>query len=139
MAFPYVSAATGGLILVLQMLLAIMVSASRGKTATSIGDAGKLAMLRPMRRHGNLAENAGLFLGALLLFELAHPSSSAVLWACGAFAVARLMHAIGLSLSNTDNAFRLAGAGGTYLLGLILGASLLWTAVPMILSPVMTK
>lgn len=134
MSFPYVSTATAGFILILQMLLAVMVSASRGRNATSIGDGGQTAMLRPMRRHGNLAENSGVFLAALILLELSQPGSAIVLGAGGTFVVARLLHAVGLSFANTDNIFRLAGAGVTYLLGLTLGGTLLWKAVPIILA-----
>ena len=53
MTFPHVTAVTAGLLVLMQMTLAFSVSAGRGKV-----DA---ALLRTARRHGNLAENDGLF------------------------------------------------------------------------------
>lgn len=134
MTFPFLSAATAGLVLILQMILAATVSGARGSNSVSIGDGGKEAMLRPMRRHGNLAENAGIFVTSLALLELARPGSAMLVGLCGAFVLARLFHAIGLSMTNTDNIFRLIGGAGTYLTGLVLGGTLLWIASPAVLA-----
>lgn len=134
MTFPFLSAATAGVILILQMILAATVSGARGSNDVSIGDGGKEAMLRPMRRHGNLAENGGIFIACLILLELARPGSLLLVGLCSAFVLVRLFHAIGLSMVNTNNIFRLIGGAGTYLLGLILGGSLLWIAGPAVLA-----
>ena len=34
---------------------------------TAIGDGGKVALIRAIRRHGNFAENAGIFAAGLVL------------------------------------------------------------------------
>ena len=41
MLFPYVSAITAGALLILQTLLAFMVSGARGKANVWVGDGGK--------------------------------------------------------------------------------------------------
>ncbi len=68
--FPAVTAATGGALLILQMLLAAATSAARGRANVWIGVAGDEGLERAARRHGNLAENSGLFLAAFMLLEL---------------------------------------------------------------------
>ena len=45
---------------------------------------------------------------------------------CAAFVATRLFHALGLSLANTNNPFRLIGGVGAYVLGFALGGLLIW-------------
>lgn len=129
MQFPMVSAITAGMILMLQMILAFTVSATRGKNNTWIGDGENVTMRRVTRRHSNLAENAGIFMTALTLLELSGHSPVPLIYLCGAFLVARVSHAVGLSRENTNNIFRLIGGIGTYFLGMVLGGMLIWIAL----------
>lgn len=59
MTYPYITAITAGLLLLMQMALAFAVSGNRGKANTWVGDGGNVGLLRSARRHANLAENAG--------------------------------------------------------------------------------
>lgn len=125
-AFPALSAATAGAVLILQMLLALTVSSARGKANVWIGAGNDPALERTGRRHANLAENAGLFVAGFTLLELSGRWPTLLLILCPLFVVLRLSHAAGLSRANTNNPFRLIGGAGTYLLGLVLGGALAW-------------
>ena len=131
--FPVVTMITAGFVLLLQVVLAATVSAGRGKMHSPIGDGGKEELLRLIRRHGNLAENAGIFLVGFALLEMSARYPSLLIALCASFAAVRIGHALGLSQVNTNNAFRVVGAVGTYLIGLALGTALLWTGVRMAL------
>ena len=126
MTFPFITAITAGVLLILQMLLAFTVSGARGQKDLWVGDGGEDSLLRAIRRHGNFAENAGIFVAGFALLELSKFSPTLLPVLCAAFVVARLAHVVGLSQANTGNAFRLAGGLGTYLTGLALGAALIW-------------
>lgn len=124
--FPYVSAASAGILLILQMLLGFATSGARGKTNVWLGASGNAALERAVRRHGNLAENAGLFVAAFTLLELSGRWPTLLIILCPLFVLLRLFHAAGLSRENTNNQLRLIGGAGTYLLGLVLGGALAW-------------
>ena len=127
MQFPFTTAITAGSRLILQIILAGMVSATRGPVA--IGDGGRDGLTRAIRRHGNLAENAGIFVAGFMLLELSAFSPRLLAGLCAVFVAVRLIHALGLSQANTSNAMRVIGAVGTYLCGLVLGGTLLWIGV----------
>jgi uncharacterized protein len=127
MAFPFVSAITAGVTLILQIILAFLVSGARGNTA--IGDGGNEELARAIRRHGNLAENAGLFIAGLTLLELSRFGPLLLEGLCALFVLVRISHAVGMSQPSTMNVFRLIGGVGTYLVGLILGGALLWAGL----------
>jgi uncharacterized protein len=107
---------------------------SMARSDTSLGDGGKPELTRAIRRHGNIAENAGVFIAGLTLLELSGKAPSVLFWLCVAFVVVRLFHAAGLSRENTANPLRTIGGVGTYLVGLVLGAMLIWVALPMLLA-----
>ena len=66
---PVYSAALGAFLIVLQVALMLTVGLHRTKGQfIGLGDDPHLE--RKVRRHGNLAENAGLFLVVIALFEL---------------------------------------------------------------------
>ena len=67
--FPYMTAATAALLAVLQMILMLYVATGRGKFKTGLGDGGHPGLIRRIRIHGNLAENAPVFLILLALVE----------------------------------------------------------------------
>lgn len=64
---------------------------------------------RKVRRHGNLAENAGLFLVVIALLEMILGQTTYVAAVCLVFALARTFHALGFS--------SLAGSHGDDLTG----------------------
>jgi uncharacterized membrane protein YecN with MAPEG domain len=74
-----------------------------------------------MRMHGNLAENAPLFLILLLLVELSGQWQARVPWYALAFIVFRLMHVLGLRISSGASPLRFIGVVGTVstILGLV--------------------
>ncbi len=129
MTFPYITSITGGFLLVLQIILAVTVSGARNQLDIAIGDGGQNTLLRAIRRHGNLAENAGLFVAGLTLLELSNALSTLQICLCAVFVLARLLHVVGMSQANATNTYRLLGGAGTYISGLVLGGALLWVGV----------
>lgn len=126
MSFPFVTAITAGALLIVQMLLAFTVSGARGQSNVWVGDGGQDALLRAIRRHGNFAENASIFMIGFMLLEFSKVSAALMITLCTAFVVVRLAHIVGLSQRNTGNIFRLIGGVGTYLIGFALGGELIW-------------
>ncbi len=101
---PLYAAALGAFLIVLQVILMLTVGLHRTKGAPiGIGDDQELE--RKVRRHGNLAENSGLFLAVLALLEILVGQTWYTAALCGLFAVARISHAVGFS--------SLAGSHGT--------------------------
>ena len=131
MEFPYVSAALGAFLLFLQQLLMLSVGFHRTKVKVGIGMGDDADLERKIRRHGNLAENAGIFLIVLSLMELSGLTTTAVFWFAVVFAAARVSHAVGFmhqdgSHANLDGnkfflATRVIGATLTGWTGLALG------------------
>jgi uncharacterized membrane protein YecN with MAPEG domain len=123
-AFPYWTAAAAVFLAVLQMLLLGYTALGRGKYRVGLGDGGNPAMLKRMRMHGNLAENAPLFLILLGLVELSGQWAMYVPWIVIAFAVMRLSHMIGIGLSAGVTLFRFLGSAGTAVVILALAGML---------------
>ncbi|MEM9621007.1 MAG: MAPEG family protein [Pseudomonadota bacterium] len=128
---PVYTAVAAGLLMLLQLILMLLVGLNRGKYAQSIGDGGNDDLLLAIRRHGNLAENAAIFLVLLALLEILTGSTIIVLTLAIAFVVARIAHAIGLSLGPNANPPRVVGAFGTLLSGLILAVYLIYASLPL--------
>jgi uncharacterized membrane protein YecN with MAPEG domain len=122
---PVVSGLTAGILIVIQMVLMIGVIFSRRKNRQSLNDGSHPGLLRAMRRHGNFAENAAIFISGLTLLELMGGSRTEVEVIAAIFVVARLSHAIGLSFPKTVNIFRMLGAAFTALVGFALGVRLI--------------
>jgi uncharacterized membrane protein YecN with MAPEG domain len=112
--FPYITAATAAFLAVLQMLLVLYVATGRGKYRTGLGDGGNASLLKRIRIHGNLVENAPIFLILLGLTEMSGQWAALVPWFALAFAVFRLSHAIGLMISAGPTPFRFVGVLGTF-------------------------
>src|SRR6185312_14074114 len=109
MAFPYVTAATAVFLAVLQMLLLLYTARGRGKYRTGLGEGEAPQLLKRIRMHGNLAENAPLFLILLGLVETSGQWALYVPWFAIAFAVVRVSHAMGLAISAGVTPFRFIG------------------------------
>ncbi len=122
---PIVSAVTAGALILIQMALALLVVLARRKNRQSLGDGGNADVLRAARRHGNLAENAAIFIAGFTLFELIGGSPRTLEIMCAVFVLGRLSHAIGLSLTNTVNPLRVLGIFATVAVGVTLGVRLL--------------
>jgi uncharacterized membrane protein YecN with MAPEG domain len=122
---PVVTALTASVLLVLQTVLMFMAANLRRSSQNAIGgEAGAPELLRAVRRHGNLAENAAIFLVGLAVAEML---GGAPLWVkalAAIFVVSRLAHAIGLSQVNTVNALRIAGVIGTAFAAIALAVRL---------------
>ena len=125
---PYVSAFTAGILIVMQMALLYAVTVVRRRDRQSLGDGGHHDLLLAVRRHGNLAENAGLFVAGLALLELVGGGGIGHVILCAAFVLGRISHAIGLSMKNTVNPLRIGGTAVTVFVGLALGGRLMLAA-----------
>jgi len=93
---PIYTAWLAAFLVVFQVLLMFLVGIKRAKgLPIGIGDDRDLE--RRVRRHGNLAENSGLFLAAIGLLELIAGQTTYVLLIAAGFAFARILHAAGFS------------------------------------------
>jgi uncharacterized membrane protein YecN with MAPEG domain len=129
---PIVSGLTAGILIAIQMVLMLGVIFSRRKNRQSLSDGSHPGLLRAMRRHGNFAENAAIFIAGLTLLELMGASRREVEVIAAIFVAGRLSHAIGLSLPKTVNTFRMLGATATVFVGFSLGVRLVSMALPLI-------
>lgn len=105
---PLYSAMLGAFLIVLQVALMLTVGLHRAK-GQFIGIGEDRDLERKVRRHGNLAENSGLFLVVIALLEMIVGQTTYVAAVCLVFAMARLLHAAGFS--------SLAGSHGDDLTG----------------------
>ncbi len=129
---PLYTALTAAVLMMMQLALMLLVGFNRRAFATSIGDGGHTGLLLAIRRHGNLAENAPLFLILLGLLEIMRGSTLFVLLIACAFVTARILHAVGLTLNEGANAPRALGALGTLVCGLILAIYLFYITLSFI-------
>lgn len=130
---PIVSALTAGILIILQTAFMFAAANQRRQHGPSVGDAVEPNMIRAVRRHGNLAENAGIFIASLTLLEVLGGGKFWVGAFAGVFVVARLSHGFGLSMKNTTNGFRIAGVILTAIAGIAVGVKLIWLAAPLVL------
>jgi uncharacterized membrane protein YecN with MAPEG domain len=126
---PVISALTGGILIMLQSALVLAAANQRRLHGPSVGEPTDPDVTRAIRRHGNLAENAAIFIACVALLELLGGGRLWVAILCAAFLAARLFHAFGLSLKNPTNAFRVVGIILTVLVGLALGGRLIVVAI----------
>jgi uncharacterized membrane protein YecN with MAPEG domain len=126
---PFISALTAGILILMQVALMFSVVVARRRNRQSIGDGGHQDLLVAIRRHGNLAENAALFVAGFALLELAGSGRIGLAVMCAAFVLGRVSHAIGLSMKHTVNRFRVGGVVLTAAVGVTLGTRLVLIAV----------
>jgi len=127
---PVISAFTAGILILLQSALVFAAANQRRLHGPSVGEPTDLNVTRAIRRHGNLAENAAIFIACIALLEMLRGGRVWVEVLCAAFVAARLLHAFGLSMKNTTNAFRVVGVILTVVVGLTLGVRLVLVAAP---------
>lgn len=131
MVYPLTTAMAGAFLIILQQFLMMNTGMHRTKAKVGVGHSEDRDLERKVRRHGNLAENAALFLVILALVEGLTGGSAVVTSFAAIFVIARISHAIGfmsLSGSHADGSeftpfvfFRMIGAMGTGLTGIALG------------------
>jgi uncharacterized protein len=127
MEFPVTTAYVAAVIGILQYILTLTVGLDRGRKSISLGDGGDEAFLKKMRRHGNLAENAALFIVLLALLELTGQQMMLVTVFGVLFVVARFSHAVAFTGTGPKTPFRLLGALGTLISGTGTAGTLLYT------------
>ncbi|MCR9270654.1 MAG: MAPEG family protein [Henriciella sp.] len=135
---PIYAATLGAALLLMQALLMMSVGLYRAKAGKGVGVDGDMALERQVRRHGNLAENAAIFIVVLTLYELIFGQTPVALITAGVFFAARWLHILGFS-SNAGShlvgvkegqgrpfvLMRMFGSGLTALTSLVLGGTLL--------------
>lgn len=131
MTLPIISGYTAVILGALQIVLMMSVGFRRGKAGIPVGDGDDEALLYKIRRHGNLTENAPIFLILLGLAEGFGAYQGYVIGLAAVFIVARLAHAIALSGPGKPTAIRAIGAFGT-MLGIVGALSLLAWRLSMI-------
>ncbi len=124
MTLPLTTALVAAVLAVLQVVLMMTVGNKRRAESISLGDGGNQDLLRLTRRHGNLIENAPMFLILLMLLELLGGASNTVLILGGIFVLARFSHALALSSADSPLVLRVFGALGT-IIGLLGSAGVL--------------
>lgn len=132
MQYPAIAAVTAGTLIVFQMMLMVETGMARIRRLQLLGEGADEAVLRSIRRHGNLAENAAIFVAVLALVEMAGGAPMAVAAAGTAFVLGRVMHAAAFSLPVTARMHApLRGLGFllTGLSGVLAGAWLVWLAL----------
>jgi uncharacterized membrane protein YecN with MAPEG domain len=129
---PVVSAFTAGILILMQVALMAAVVLARRRNRQSLGDGSNPALLRAIRRHGNFAENAAIFIAGFTLLEMLGASQANLAILCALFVVGRISHALGLSLQNTVNPLRVGGVVLTVGVGLTLGVRLIQLALPLL-------
>jgi uncharacterized membrane protein YecN with MAPEG domain len=128
LAFPVVSALTAGVAIIVQMLLLLLAARQRRRARQSLGEGADERLLRALRRHGNYAENAAIFLVCLALAEVMGTGRALIGAVALAFLLGRLLHAIGLSMPKTVNRWRISGVTLTVAAGVVLGIQLILLA-----------
>lgn len=109
----------------LVLVLAARVALYRRSSRIGIGDGGDRVLARAVRAHANAIEYLPLALILLLLAELGG-AHAWLLHGCGiALVAARILHAFGLSRSAGYSPGRLIGTVATWLVVIVLAATLL--------------
>lgn len=131
-AAPIYAAVLGGGFLAVQNLLMLNVGMYRTGLRKGVGVDGDIKLERLVRRHGNLAENAAIFVIALAIYEILFGQTGMAFWAATIFAIARVMHLVGFS---NDAGSHLIGAEGGKKVFLMMraGGSMLSAATSIVL------
>ena len=133
---PTYAALLGGALLTLQVVLMLSVGMYRSAAKKGVGSDGDMKLERLVRRHGNLAENAAIFISVLALYELLFGQTLLALVTASVFFIARLLHICGFASASGSHLvdakgsgsifvlMRASGAGFTALASLVLGITL---------------
>lgn len=121
---PTYAALLGGGLLILQILLMLSVGTYRSGAKKGVGVDGDMKLERLVRRHGNLAENAAIFVIVLALYELLFGQTWIALGTASVFFAARLLHVFGFSSVSGSHLVDAKGAGSKFVLMRASGAGL---------------
>jgi uncharacterized membrane protein YecN with MAPEG domain len=123
---PFVTALYAGLVGVLLLVLAALVSRLRRARKVGLGDGGDRDLQRAIRVHGNAVEWAVPGILLLLVAEM-NRADPVLLHAAGLALVAgRVLHAFGLSRTGGVSFGRFVGSGLSWAAVLLLAAWCLW-------------
>jgi uncharacterized membrane protein YecN with MAPEG domain len=123
---PAIAALYGGLVGLILLLLAVLVSRLRGELKTYLGDGGDERLARAIRVHANAVEWALPTVLLLLIAEL-NRAPPVLLHACGiALVVGRVLHAVGMRRTGGTSFGRFAGAALTWGALVVLALWDLW-------------
>lgn len=134
MTIPIIAAVAGAVLIILQAILMVLVGVHRTRSKVNLGTGDDPALERKIRRHGNLAENAALFVVVLALAEMTVVPNNIIRIIAIVFIAGRIFHAIALSTvagshgaekGKIFQAFRAIGAFATLGSFLALGGYLL--------------
>jgi uncharacterized membrane protein YecN with MAPEG domain len=138
---PVYAGLLGGTLIVVQNILMLNVGLYRTNQKKGVGVDGDVTLERRVRRHGNLAENAAIFVIVLALYELLLGQTAMALLAAVVFAVARLLHVAGFASEAGSHLIgaqggnkifvlmRAGGAGLSALASLVIGTALVYAMV----------
>ena len=115
MTFPQTTALIAAVIAIFQVLLMLQVGFTRLNSQISLGSGGNEILERKIRVHGNLTENAPIFLLLLALLEGLGMSSTVVGMIGLVFFLVRIAHAYALNYTSGPHPLRAVGAFGTVL------------------------
>ena len=122
MNVPVYAALLGGGMLAAQSLLMLNVGMYRTSLQKGVGVDGDVKLERLVRRHGNLAENAGIFVAVLAVYELLFGQTGFAFWIAVIFALARCLHALGFSNAAGSHLIEAEGGKKAFLLMRASGA-----------------
>ncbi len=123
--YPAITALTAGAIIIIQMGLMFYAASGRIKFKKGLGDGGEPQMLKRIRMHGNLTENAPIILIVMALLEMGGFSQTILAVAGVVFVIVRILHPLGLLRSQGTSVFRFLGATTTMFLGFAGGVGLI--------------
>ncbi len=123
---PHIVLLYAALLALLFVGLSIRTLRLRRRLGIAIGDAGNESMLRAMRVHSNFAEYVPL---SLLMIYLVEVTGAPPLWVHGlgiSVLLGRVSHAFGVSQTQENYVFRVAGMAMTFTPLIVSALRLLW-------------
>lgn len=121
---PIYAALLGGALLCLQIILMLTVGTYRSNSGKGVGVADDMKLERLVRRHGNLAENAAIFITVFALYELLFGQTLIALIVGLVFFLARALHALAFTSDSGSHLVDGRGAGKKFVLMRVSGALL---------------
>lgn len=121
---PIYAALLGGALLCLQIILMLTVGTYRSNSGKGVGVADDMKLERLVRRHGNLAENAAIFITVFALYELLFGQTLIALIVGLVFFLARGLHALAFTSDSGSHLVDGRGAGKKFVLMRVSGALL---------------
>jgi len=130
---PYVTALYAGVIGLLLIVLAALVSRMRGRLKVGLGDGGHVELQRAIRVHANAVEWSLPYLLLMLLAELNRAPLPALHTAGIALVVGRVLHASGVARSSGRSFGRMTGTAITWFGLMALAIFDIWAGMRVVL------